>query len=121
MMQKNKHKILAAGFSAMLFSIPLQSHADEDLVDYGTGFTISAIGVGTGANGTAFFDLVEQSAASKGCTWERYYINLDTPAGVSTYATLLNVYNRGKKLRRLHFFQTSNPGGCTVNLIELKV
>lgn len=78
------------------------------------------MGVGTGPDGAGYFDIAEAPGIGKGCTWGLYYINLSTPAGVATYATLLNARNRGKKLTRVHFFQTSNPGSCTVNLIELK-
>lgn len=116
---KNKIFLVAAllTFSALH---PLLARADADLVDWGAGMTIRSIGVGTGTDGAAYFDIAEYPASAKGCTWEYYYIDLSTPAGVATYATLLNAHNRGKKLKRLHFFQ-STTGRCNVNLIELKI
>lgn len=112
---------LAAAVLAFGVLSPVLALADGDLIDGGAGMTISRMGVGTGADGAAYFDITEHPAAATGCTWGLYYINLSTPAGVATYATLLNMHNRGKKLSRMHFFQTANPGTCSVNLIEVKL
>ena len=105
-------------FAAALALYPAMSHADEDIINH-NGMTVTIVGVGTGTDGTAYFDLAEAPARARGCTWEYYYIKLDTPAGVATYATLLSAYQKGKKLRRLHFYQSSNPGSCVVNLMEV--
>lgn len=115
-----KKSFLPIVFFALGMCSPMFAHADADLIDGAAGFTITRFGVGTGQDGAGYFDLAEQPAAEKGCTWGLYYVNLSTPAGVATYATLLNARNRGKKLSRLHFYQSANPGGCSVNLIEVK-
>jgi len=100
---------------------PVGSQAFETKTDYNG---MSIVGVGTGTDGTAFFDLSEFSAQepAKGCIYGLYYVKLDTPGGRSIFASLLYAKSMGKKLLRLDWDHASLPTGnfCLVSLIILK-